>query len=121
MSFAAVFAGKRAVRELGVLVERDLQARLGENRGAIIPRGTVVVTIVLIGMTQAERTDLQEGSALHDLGTKVGVVMKMGRTPIGSWGDFSAGRCLWFLDDVEALPELVPAVGRQSFWCWVGK
>ena len=33
-----------------------------------------------------------------------------------SYGDFSTGRWLWFLDDIRRLPKAIPAVGRQGFW-----
>ena len=55
---------------------------------------------------------------MHDPWGEVGCAAGMRRTPIDPWGDFSAGRWLWFLDDVEALPKPVPAVGRQSLWSW---
>ena len=35
------------------------------------------------------------------------------------YGDFSPGRWLWFLSDVEAF-EPVPTLGRQGFWEWTG-
>ena len=115
----AVHAGKRLVRQPGERIEQELRSRWGEDWRLIIPTGAVVATAVLAGMAQVERTDLEEGCAVHDSGTEVGSAVGMRRTSIDPWGDFSAGRWLWFLDDVEALPEPVPAVGRQSFWRWV--
>ena len=115
----AIHAGKRVVRRPGECIERELRARCGEDWRVIIPTGAVVATAVLAGMAQVARTDLEEGCAVHDLGAEVGSVAGTGRSPIDPWGDFNAGRWLWFLDDVEALPEPVPAVGRQSFWRWV--
>ena len=85
----------------------------------IIPTGAVLTTAVLAGMARLSHMDPSSGHAAHDDGTEVGCAMGMGRTPIDPWGDFSSGRWLWFLDDVEALPEPVPAIGRQSFWRWV--
>ena len=115
----AVHAGKRLVRQPGECIERELRAQWGEDWRVIIPTGAVVATAVLAGMAPVERTDLLEGCAVHDLGAEIGCAVGTGRTPIDPWGDFSAGRWLWFLDDVEALPEPVPAIGRQSFWRWV--
>ena len=80
----------------------------------------MVATAVLAGMARVEHTSLLEGSALHDDGTEVGCAAGRGRTPVDPWGDFSPARWLWFLDEVEALPEPVPAVGRHSFWRWTG-
>ena len=115
----AVHAGKRLVRRPGDAIERELRARWGEEWRVIIPTGAVVATAVLAGMGRVERADLPEGYAVHDPATEIGCAAGTGLTPIDPWGDFSCGRWLWFLDDVEALPEPVPAVGRQSFWRWV--
>ena len=115
----AVHAGKRLVRQPGDAIEQELWARWEEDWRVIIPTGAVVATVVLAGMAQVEHINLLESRAVHDPGTEVGCAVGTGRTPIDPWGDFSSGRWLWFLDDVEALPEPVPAVGRQSFWRWV--
>ena len=114
----AVHAGRRLVRRPGDAVERELRARLGENWRANISTGAVVATAVLAGMARVARIDPLTGHAVHDPGTEVGCAMGVGRTPVDPWGDFSPGRWLWFLDDVEAPPDPVPAVGRQSFWRW---
>ena len=34
------------------------------------------------------------------------------------FGDFSIGRWLWFLEDVQRLEEPVPARGYQGIWNW---
>lgn len=34
------------------------------------------------------------------------------------YGDFAPGRYAWVLEDVQALPEPVPARGRQQLWDW---
>ena len=34
------------------------------------------------------------------------------------YGDFTLGRWLWFLADIERLDPPVPAVGHQGFWNW---
>ena len=115
----AVHAGKRVVRRPGEAIEKELRAHWGDDWQVIIPNGAVVATAVLAGMAQVARDDLPEGYVVHDPGAEVGCAAGRGRTPVDPWGDFSAGRWLWFLDDVRALPEPVPAVGRQSFWRWV--
>ena len=38
--------------------------------------------------------------------------------PVCACGDYSEGRWLWMLDDIEALPEPVPARGYQGLWEW---
>ena len=37
---------------------------------------------------------------------------------VDPFGDFNVGRWLWFLDDIEKLPEPIPAKGRQGLWNW---
>ena len=34
------------------------------------------------------------------------------------YGDFTHGRWAWILTDIKALPEPVPATGRQGVWTW---
>ena len=112
----AVHAGKRVVRRPGECIERELRARLGEDWIRTIPTGAVLATATLAGIAQVDYAGLIIGHAVHDVDTEMGCAVGAGRTPIDPWGDFSAGRWLWFLDDVEALPEQIPAVGRQGFW-----
>ena len=71
-------------------------------------------------MARVEYVDLSSGHAVHDVDTEIGCAVGAARTRIDPpWGDFSSGRWLWFLTDVAALREPIPAVGRQSFWRWV--
>ena len=111
----AIHAGKRLVRQPGECIEQELRARLGEEWNRAIPTGVVLATATLAGMARVEYVDPMTGHAVHDVGTEMGCAAGTGRTLIDPWGDFRPGRWLWFLDDVEALPEPVPAVSRQSF------
>ena len=115
----AIHAAKRVVRRPGDHIEQKLRDRLGEEWSRAIPAGAVLATVTLAGMARVEYVDPMTGHAVHDVDTEAGCAAGTGRTPIDPWGDFSAGRWLWFLDDVEVLPEPVPAVGRQGFWRWV--
>ena len=117
----AIHAGRRLIRRPGDAIEGELRARLGENWRVVVPTGAVVATAVLAGTARVAHIDPLTGHAVHDPGAEVGCAAGRGRTPIDPWGDFSVGRWLWFLDDVEALPEPIPAIGRQSFWLWVRK
>ena len=114
----AVHAGKRLVRQQGERIEQELLAQWGEDWRVIIPTGAVVATATLAGIAQVECVDPPSGHAVPDPWAEVGCAAGRGRTPIDPWGDFSSGRWLWFLDDVEALPEPLTAVGRQSLWRW---
>ena len=33
-------------------------------------------------------------------------------------GDYSAGRWVWLLEDIQPLPQPIPAKGHQGFWNW---
>ena len=115
----AIHAGRRVVRRPGECIERELWDHMGEDWIRTIPTGAVLATAVLAGMARVEYVDPISGHAVHEAGTEMGCAVGAARTRIDPWGDFSAGRWLWFLDDVEALPEPAPAVGRQSFWRWI--
>ena len=115
----AIHAGKRVVRRPGECIERELRAHWIEDWSRTIPTGAVVATATLAGMARVEYVDPISGRAMHEAVTETGCAAGRGRTGIDPWGDFSAGRWLWFLDHVMALREPVPAVGRQGFWRWV--
>ena len=114
----AIHAGKRVVRKSGVTVENQMRARLGEDWHRTIPAGAVLAIAVLAGMGSGDYVDLQTGYAVHDLSTEDGCAVGLGQTRVDPWGDFSPGRWLWFLADVEALANPVPAIGHQSCWHW---
>ena len=116
----AIHAGKRVVGQPGVAIEQELRARLGENWHRIIPAGAVLATATLAGMARVEYVEPPAAHAVHDRSTEVGCAPGAGRTRIDPWGDFSPGRWLWFLNDIRALPNPAPALGRQSFWRRVG-
>ena len=115
----AVHAGKRMVRRPGECIERKLRDRVGEDWIRTIPTGAVLATALLAGMARVANVDPMTGHAVHEAGTEMGCAVGVVRTRIDPWGDFSAGRWLWFLADVRALPKPIPAVGHQSFWHWV--
>ena len=114
----AIHAGKRVVRRPGDRIERELRDRMSQAWRRAIPAGAVVATATLAGMARVEYVDPMTGHTVHDNHTEAGCAAGRGRTPIDPWGDFSAGRWLWFLADVKALPKPIPAVGRQGFWRW---
>ena len=115
----AIHAGRRVVRQPGEAIERELRARLGKDWIRTVPTGAVVATAVLAGMARVEYVDPMTGHAVHEAGAEIGCAVGAVRTPVDTWGDFSAGRWLWFLNDVVALSDPIPAVGHQSFWRWV--
>jgi hypothetical protein len=38
------------------------------------------------------------------------------RVPPDPFGDYTAGRYAWYLDDIQILPRPIPAKGSQGFW-----
>ena len=42
-----------------------------------------------------------------------------GSVKVDAYGDFTAGRWLWFLEDIEPLDPPVLAKGHQGFWNWI--
>ena len=114
----AVHAGKRVLRQPGVPIERELRAHLGEDWQRTIPAGAVLATAVLARMAKVKYVSPTTGYAVHDGRTEVRCAVGLGRTRIDPWGDFGPGCWLWFLAEVQTLPEPVAAIGRQSFWRW---
>ena len=112
----AIHAGKHLVRQPGEAIERELRARLGEEWSRAIPTGVVLTTVTLAGMARVEYVDPMTGHAVHDGRTDMECAVGVARKKVDPWGDFSAGRWLWLLTDVKALPEPIAAVGHQSFW-----
>ena len=109
----AIHAGKNVVGpQLLNRNTRQAIARLfGEEWKKDIPKGAVVATALLKDARQ------------------VGVQRYVGRVLASSpsytgwiepdpYGDFSTGRWLWFLMDVEPCNPPVPAVGHQGLWDW---
>jgi activating signal cointegrator 1 len=37
-----------------------------------------------------------------------------------AFGDYSVGRFMWLLDNIQILPEPIPAKGSMGFWEWEG-
>lgn len=94
MGFTDAWAG-RAMDALGV---RDF---------VLLPLGAVCCTAKLV---DAQQVDHIAGDVA--VSRNGGVLARIDR-----WGDFSRGRWLWFLEDVEQF-DPIPAKGRQGFWRW---
>ena len=80
------------------------------------PLGMVVATAVLTKAVQVEC--VANDRAYYIDGD--GPLRTLESVPTDIYGDFSPGRWLWFLEDVERLPEPIAAVGHQGFWNWEG-
>ena len=80
-----------------------------------IPYGAVLATVRLVHFGQVVTPpDYRHGGVF------------ICRTPHGAMfdgrddglGDYRLGRWVWLFDDIDALPEPIPAVGRQGLWNW---
>lgn len=80
-----------------------------------LPLGAVVATCELVDVIPTERTLEGEADGWRTAGLdRVLVVSPRER----HFGDYSEGRFAWLLDNVEELPEPIPARGRQGLWDW---
>ncbi len=109
----AIHAGKTRVVS-GRLHTATLSAILelyGVGWGDRIPLGVVVATALL---QDARQVGVQRfvGKVLASSPSYTGWVEP------DPYGDFSTGRWLWFLMDVEPCNPPVPAVGHQGLWDW---
>ena len=113
-------AGVVAVEELAGQPGRTILVRDPDRLMRVVadyPLGVVVATARLTGFglvsARIGRSDEEvyvkryhhEGSGFVDV-------------PVDPYGDFSPGRWLWFLEDVQRVDPPVPAKGRQGFWNW---
>ena len=79
---------------------------------ASVPRGAVVATAVL------DRIGQVRGGKRVEISPEPGKWLSGGIIEADPYGDFSVGRWLWFLEDIEPLDPPIPAKGRQGFWNW---
>ena len=94
----AIHAAKRPPEDLDSELLVEL-ATLALNP-ATLPLGSVVGVGVVTGFYRAE-----------DIAPNLS-------PPEVVFGDYSPGRWAWRIEDVEALPEPVPARGKQGIWEW---
>ena len=107
----AIHAGKRKVRnppnEVGWQIYIDYGPRWYER----IPYGAIVATAMLVDVFHIKEVQS------HCL--KVEVVASSGlhtSIPIDPFGDYSVGRYVWSLFDIEKLASPVEAKGAYGFW-----
>ena len=116
----AIHAAKRVARQPAPVIDAAMVEHVGSDWRRAVPAGIVVATATLSGMARVEKISSSGDYAIHDPGTEIGSAVGKRESPVDPWGDFNPGRWLWFLSDVRALPEPVPAVGHQTFWRWDG-
>ena len=83
-----------------------------------MPRGCVVATARLADVGQVRQTTPR--TIIMDNKEYVECWFNHGWEGVEAdpYGDFSVGRWLWFLEDVEPVTPPVPEKGRQGFWEW---
>ena len=114
----AIHAAKRRLtkaelRELPSMIHHDMSVRYGHFWEEDVPYGAVVATAELGGACRVvgkDKTLGLEGRVLH--------TDEPCRLFSDIYGDYSVGRIIWWLKDIEKLPEPVPAAGKQGFWDW---
>jgi hypothetical protein len=79
-----------------------LTAGRGTSNALDLPRGVVVATCRLVAVHPVASANLRPWAAEHEF----------------EFGDYSVGRYAWLLDEVEPLPEPVPARGALGLWYW---
>ena len=76
------------------------------------PFGAVVATARL------DRIGQVRGGKRVEITPEPGKWLSGGIIEADPYGDFSVGRWLWFLEDIERVDPPIPAKGRQGFWEW---
>lgn len=77
-----------------------------------LPTGVIVATCELISTHQVDSMDWIPGKRGWSKGSYFWEATEKEK----AFGDYSIGRYMWFLENVVALPEPVPAKGALSLW-----
>ena len=106
-------AGRPTQRSEMIAVSSCLPALSPINVTEPFPRGAVVATARLV---EAGEVVFRSPTArAHWVSFRDG---KAGHEAICACGDYSVGRWLWFLEDIECVDPPVPARGYQGWWEW---
>ena len=116
----ALHAGKQLIKSqsgLGAGTWEMMNTLYGPEWSGLIPRGKIVATARLADARRVMALDLETGIATLDGspaldGTPARTVLA------DPYGDFSPGRWLWFLEDVQPCNPPAPARGAQGLWNW---
>ena len=80
-------------------------------RAKAVPFGAVVATCSLVDVVPTNRVLFGEADGWS--GDRKRLTVLPSQRP---YGDFAPGRYAWLLTEVRALPEPIPARGRQGLW-----
>ena len=117
----AIHAGKQMIGPEDLLGTPGLPKAIAKFLGRWwmyqVPQGAVVATARVVGGYRVR--NVENGFAYCDHGPSRDNFTTMARSlPVDLFGDFSPGRWLWELEDVQPLDPPVPARGRQGLWDW---
>ena len=76
----------------------------------ILPLGAVIATATLVGCAQVEIHDDAGNAVIKTSQRSIAYIENDGLD------DYSIGRWVWLLSDIEKLPEPIPARGYQGLW-----
>ena len=110
----ALHAGKQLIKSqsgLGAGTWEMMNTLYGPDWSELIPRGMVVATARLADARRVVALDLETGRARLS-GSPARTVLA------DPYGDFSPGRWLWLLADVQPCNPPAPARGAQGLWNW---
>ena len=78
------------------------------------PKGCIVATAVLVDVGQV--MSVRDESNGNEVWVKFADGERL--VDVDPYGDFSVGRYLWYLDDIQKVDPPIEATGRQKFWNW---
>ena len=110
----ALHAGKQLIKSqngLGAGTWEMMNTLYGPEWSDRIPRGKIVATARLADARRVVALDLETGRARLS-GSPARTVLA------DPYGDFSPGRWLWLLADVQPCNPPAPARGAQGLWNW---
>lgn len=93
---------------------RSVLAMAGYKNMNDFPRGKIIAIGNLVDVI---RVDLVGKNFIVEKGKKSKVVRFLSINEL-AFGDYSAGRFAWLLEDMQIMPEPVPAKGHQGLWWW---
>lgn len=82
-----------------------------------LPLGAVVATALVAGAYRSSGCIIGAPGFVGLNGSQNGSPARA-EIAMDDWGDFSWGRWLWVLDEIEAISPPIPARGMQGVWEW---
>ena len=104
----AIHAGKTLIHGIEIPLRSEIIKAYGTPWHDAMPFGMVLGTAVLKMVRQVARV---EGDRAY-----FGISTTANSVEIDIYGDFSAGRWLWFLEDIQKFERPIPARGRHMLW-----